>query len=570
MRLQVEPERLVVLSLQTTTKFLIDTVAELCKQSKLQDSKKLSIFRHTQKGILCKNIPTTVANALSYKYLQELDLRKDLVEFTDVLKEIIHIFQPPEISELRIDWHWFYIGDIFLKGNTCLQGIKIFKLSRRSRQYEPHSCYTPDINTLLFQSITDLRELTLHDICSDKILSIVFETCKSLQTLDVTGSRDVTDVVVESIIELESLEKLFIKYTSITIEGTEAILRGLLKHRKYELNSFSCKCLNQEILLMLAQLPNVRSLSTSPEFKGDIDLSLSSNSFYNLRNLNSDLHEKTISNGRSLQYVQSLEIDQRKRRSFLYPKLHVKYFGTSLLSLELEAKEVDVSHLVRSCPLLLTLHLRTNNLTEMFDPTVSQFPSLRNLTLVMSRGGSPTPLLSLCSNLTFLELCANLDEYTDIKGALFQTSMLKDLEILFIASNSENIPVEVVRNFESHCAKLQTVKVFGENYLELTETFSSCYGVEVSRELCLKVADELTRTRRMFSPGRCGTTLTGERLSSWGTVDIDGHFLTYNFSTHPSNWISFPEWPPSESNLRAALDALNKTGLRFEEFESNC
>ncbi|XP_069704614.1 uncharacterized protein [Periplaneta americana] len=63
---------------------------------------------------------------------------------------------------------------------------------------------------------------------------------------------------------------------------------------------------------------------------------------------------------------------------------------------------------------------------------------------------------------------------------------------------------------------------------------------------------------------------TGERLSSWGTVDIDGHFLTYNFSTHPSNWISFPEWPPSESNLRAALDALNKTGLRFEEFESNC
>ncbi|XP_069702423.1 uncharacterized protein [Periplaneta americana] len=506
MPLQVEPDSLFLLSLQKTVKHLTDTVAELCKEAKLENHKKVSIIRHKQKGIRRKNIPTTVANAIAYKYLQEVDYRTDLDEFTDVLEDIVHIFLPSGISELRIDWHWYHIGEILLKGNTCLRGINILQVLRRSFAYRSRAeCmfqYTPNVNKQLFNNISDLCELILHDICSDRILSIVCKRCRSLQTLDVTGSGFVTDAVVEPVIELENLNKLLIKNTSITIKGTKSILRGLLACKKYKLNSFGCSELTQDILLMLAQFPNLRSLSTNCDFVEDKSSSLSSNFFHDLISLNSDSHEETTSNRTLLQSLQTLEIYRRSRFSRFGPELHVKYFGGFLLSLVLEAKKMDISHLARSCPVLLSLSLRTDQLTKEFDPTVTQFPSLRSLNLVIS-GCSPTALLSMCNNLTFLKLTANLREYTDIQGALFQSNSLKNLEVLFIASTVEDILVPVVRNFEWHCTKLRIIKVFGSNFLYLTETFLSFHGVKVSSELCSNYCDELFRTRwRSIEVGR--------------------------------------------------------------------
>ncbi|XP_069702421.1 uncharacterized protein [Periplaneta americana] len=495
MGLHVEPQSLFVLSLQIITKLLIDTFAKVCKQTKIQYSNNLARFSHKKGGILCKKLPTAIANALAYKFLQELDLRKDLVQFTNVLKEIIHIFLPSGISELRIDWHWIYIGEILLNGDTCLKGIKLLKVSRRNYRYVTDSYDVTQINKRLFNNkIIDLCELSLHDICSDEILAIVCKTCKNLQALDVTGSTQVTSKISDTIIKLKNLEKLIIKHTYIFDEGL--ILERLLARKKiYKLNSFGCTLISERILLALAQFPNLNSLSMTSNMIGYI-----SAKYFTVSESRDIFHDDggTLIDEISLRNLKTLEISQSRLLS--YPIGFIKWFGNLLLNLKIEVCGVDISHVAKRCPLLTSLYLRTNCIEKNFYSTVSEFPSLRNLTLVMASEYSPTPLLSMCNNLRSLQLCANVSEYKDIQNEIFQRDVLKDLEVLCIASNDESIPMEVVKNFELHCTKLRSIKVFGENYLELSEMFRSYQGVEVSSELCLKVADELSRTRPMMPP----------------------------------------------------------------------
>ncbi|XP_069702426.1 uncharacterized protein [Periplaneta americana] len=490
MSLWSEPQRLEVLSLRGVTEFFVDEVIKSVKQEKLEDG-KMSIFRHKEQGILYKNVPPPVAKILAHECLQELDARKNLLEFRDVLKEIVQIFLPSRMSELHIDWHWSHIGEIILNGNTDLSGLKTLEVLRQSRAIDLNARYTLQIKTLLFENITDLRELTLHDICSDEILSIVCKTCRNIETLDVTGSRDVTDAIIEPLVELENLEKLSIKYTCITIKGTESILGGLLTRKRYKLTSFACTRLNQDILFMLTQFPNLESLSITSDISGNITSKCCNFSIDPISGRNCAV-EYDI----SLQNLQDLQIDEGKFGS--YPSL-LDIFGKYLERFEISAAFVDISVVAKRCPLLSSLHLRTN-VVDIFSSTVFECPSLRSLSLVMASNKSPTPLLSVCNNLTYLELCANLTEYIDDQHIIFQSSALENLEVLCIASNDDCISRKVVRNFQMHCTNLRSIKVFGKNYLELKEKFRSYHGVEVSSKLCLNIADELIRMAQMIGP----------------------------------------------------------------------
>ena len=52
----------------------------------------------------------------------------------------------------------------------------------------------PDLFRDSLRQLTSLCSLTLHNICTNEILSIVADTCSILQVLDVSYSPRVTDI----------------------------------------------------------------------------------------------------------------------------------------------------------------------------------------------------------------------------------------------------------------------------------------------------------------------------------------------------------------------------------------
>lgn len=87
-----------------------------------------------------------------------------------------------------------------------------------------------NIDKLLCNGIAgmrNLKSLCLCFDCTDNIIALIGDTCKNLQTLDVTSSRSVTDRSIPSLMKCTKLHLLQLHRTSITVIGYAQLLLGL-------------------------------------------------------------------------------------------------------------------------------------------------------------------------------------------------------------------------------------------------------------------------------------------------------------------------------------------------------
>lgn len=91
---------------------------------------------------------------------------------------------------------------------------------------------TSEYDKCIIDGITEmknLRSLCLCFDCTDLVIQVVAENCTSIQCLDVTSSRSVTDRSIPYLLKCSQLRELQLHRTSVTSEGLAQLLVGLPK-----------------------------------------------------------------------------------------------------------------------------------------------------------------------------------------------------------------------------------------------------------------------------------------------------------------------------------------------------
>ena len=289
-----KPGSLVDLALDTLAKY----VYMLCVS--LKSVTEAEIINRQLSHMIAKFVPITVADKMTNAILQSLDhwIHEDgrekinTVVFELLVKSIIHpavtriepaenIVDIPNICQLHGFYNWCSAIAI-IKNIHLFHNLKALNvLSERTSYIVYHTIRFPE------------QLVEFSGSCTDKTVSKLAKSCKSLKVLNIQGR--LSDKSVKSILKMEHLVKLDISRTNISNVG---ITKFLTEYTKKHGNAYALRFLMVDVLtiehinMITERLPDVKVIIYEYLYKhAGIECYVSSN-FHNLIGL--DITTKLI------------------------------------------------------------------------------------------------------------------------------------------------------------------------------------------------------------------------------------------------------------------------------------
>ena len=278
--------------------------------------------------------------------------------------------------------------------------------------------------------------------------------CKNLKILNVGDSLDVYEESVPYILKMECLEELDVHYTSISTEGFNDLLSGLVS-TKHSDNKFASECLKkfvcnglseEQVFLISDKFPNLTSLS--------------------LLSLECDLAPLKV-----LKHLKCLYVNSP---TYKFLKELFSSIGGQFVCLNLgRINDIDLKHIASTCTAVSCLHLRScpyidSNITEKHLRelvSVPEFPQITNLELSFDNesGMFIQHMLSGFRNVRCLLLsnCSN----NKVFDYLRERKYLKHLEIAFFKKYRKlNIALQF---FEKYVVITDFPEVYSESKISV-------------------------------------------------------------------------------------------------------
>ncbi|PSN37519.1 hypothetical protein C0J52_14912 [Blattella germanica] len=250
-------------------------------------------------------------------------------------------------------------------------------------------------------------------MCSDELVNIISRSCTGLKRLKISGSEEVTNKSVKSILLLDKLEELDIANTWITEKGLEKLCRGLSEEEssggRFKKLSFSIYELSSNLEMLVETFSNLTALSICPH---DPYISLIA-----LKNLKA---------------LTDLSI---RGQMFLEKELF-ECIGAQILNLSfLEFLELDLYFISEYFPNLRSLVLCQDLVQKLRGPLASEyadknpppdFHTIEQLGLILEDLDTMCYISSLCNNLKMFKLEEKTNPHHVLKLATQLLEMMKE------------------------------------------------------------------------------------------------------------------------------------------------
>lgn len=345
-----------------------------------------------------------------------------------------------------------------------MTGMEILNLGSGSGGWK-----TSDIEKSIISGVLNMKNLTqlcLCFDCTDHILNKVGDTCKNLQSLDVTSSRSVTDRSVSALTRCKRLKELHLYRTSISTEGFAILLSNLpqledlgrhdefgsiLEHIRttcltigpFPLRNFQSKDMTTvDLNLLIEMCPYISNVFFYHDIPAtDLTVFAALENLTDLKLLNCDFFTDRV----------NLLLEMR---------------GRNLVALHLEhVDQIDMNALIyisQYCPNLKKLVLYNCEFLEhtsisLRHLTVLPFQNLEHLMCVADCALTHLEfLLSNCFNIKFIQLGSSTGIGDETMFKVFEKNSMKHLEVLRILY-SDNLSMNCVRLLMEHCENLKVL-----------------------------------------------------------------------------------------------------------------
>ncbi|XP_074042912.1 uncharacterized protein isoform X1 [Leptinotarsa decemlineata] len=169
------------------------------------------------KLVIEKTKKTYFPNSLMSSFVTEMHI---VVSLTEVVVN-------PQLRSIDFSQWPKIMRYVLYKNLHNLTGLEILNLGSCSGGWQ-----TAEFNKYLLNSISrmkNLKSLCLCFDCTDIIVQTVGDYCPSMQCLDLTSSRSVTDRSIPHLLKCRNLRELQLHRTSVTTDGLAQLIIGLPK-----------------------------------------------------------------------------------------------------------------------------------------------------------------------------------------------------------------------------------------------------------------------------------------------------------------------------------------------------
>ncbi|RZC41608.1 Ribonuc P 40 domain containing protein [Asbolus verrucosus] len=303
---------------------------------------------HAVKGLIEKTKKTYYPHTNMSAFLTEMNVVVSLTEvvLNSHLKQI-DFTEWPKIMRY-----------VLYKNLGKMSGLEVLNLGSCTGGWR-----TSDYDKYIVEGITGmkhLRSLCLCFDCTDQVIQVIGDNCPTIQCLDVTSSRSVTDRSIPSLLKCTQLRELQLHRTSVTPLGLAQILNGLAKLQDIgRCDEFGnvIKNLHQNSNCGPYGLKKIQARGLSPE-----NLRLLVDMFPKVEFINL-FHDEQITDLTILTSLDNLKELKLLSCAFYgdYLKQLLEVRGSNITSLHLEhAEEIDLNVLIdisQFCPRLKSLVL---------------------------------------------------------------------------------------------------------------------------------------------------------------------------------------------------------------------
>ncbi|PSN45271.1 hypothetical protein C0J52_10337 [Blattella germanica] len=247
--------------------------------------------------------------------------------------------------------------------------------------------------SMIPNNIQCIESFIFKDCCADEDIIVLNKFTQVLEEVDVEGSYEVTDAVVDILKNLKNLRRLNLAGTKITPSGITQILEG-----------------NKQLI----------ELSVNEVLTSDIDYM---QELTNLRSLKLDVIDSDVS---SLKYLKNLDKIGLRKCNFHQLRSLLLDIGKRLLEIQLEeVQQIDLQFILRELIGLTKLSLKKCSYENLFN-TLESMPAYNGLTELEIVAEETEPVIQL------LMCCKNLE-----KIRLDLRSRLEEVELSRIIHNNK-------------------------------------------------------------------------------------------------------------------------------------
>ena len=311
---------------------------------------KISLFQNKceilKRFVKDSVLPPMLANELTKKLIKMIDTKfweaghlNTQTWYTEATKKLLVALLHPTLSKLELgpmrmhnfrDYAFIFTIPLIYPEVHLLLRLKVLQLEYFYPSEISHDCkgFPPN-----------LEELTVRGFFTDQDLKLAVETCRCLKYLNVSKSKDVTDVSVEHILRIDKLISLDIVETGISELGVAQLLKGLSEKEK-------------------GKLPGQKLQHLGISYATTSNLTILENHFTEIREL--WLHNDNETNLIPLMHFEKLDslcLEGLTQSKFLCEEL-LPMLGERLIFLDLrDCSSVDILKIGTVCKSLKCLHL---------------------------------------------------------------------------------------------------------------------------------------------------------------------------------------------------------------------